>query len=249
MDPRLPIPTPPAIYVAGPISAKHDVKTLVTALRDLRIVNIVSRWHDLPDDVTNSDPTDASTRRVLNDMNMANIVQSDVVVAWTLTGKPCTTYSEIGYALGIKKRLLWVQGPDHVGANIFDSHPLSTVLSHFHTPTGDVPIAHPKTAAWAVWRYLMDEVEGQCGEEHPSGVPCQRPKGHHDDTYHDDHIGHGWRWSLQVLRSIAEPGRGDLYPPDTPNAQTWTAGQFAEQATKYASSLTWAGVQIYGGLR
>lgn len=248
MDPQLPLPTPSSIYVAGPISAKDDVKALVQAIRDLKVVNIVSRWHDLPDEQTSADPENTDARRVANDVNMADIDRSDIVVAWTLTGRPCTTYCEIGYALGIKKRVLWVQGPDHIGANIFDSHPLSTRLTHLRTPLGDVAIAHPKTAAWAVWRYLMDEVDRQCGEEHPTGVPCQRPNGHHDGIYHDDHIGHGWRWSVGVLRSIAEPGHGDLYPPGTPHSKTWTHGQFAEQTARYAGALEFLGVRIYGGL-
>lgn len=245
----LPISALPSIYVAGPISAKGDVREVVAEIRSLRIANVVSRWHDLPDALTDADPKDPKVRRKLNDMNMQDIDKSDLSVVWTLTGQPCTTYSEIGYALGTKKRVLWVQGPAHVGANIFDSHPLTTILTHLRAPIGDVPIAHPKTAAWAVWRYFMDEVEGQCDMEHPSGVMCQRPRGHYDGVYHDDHIGHGWRWSGDVLRSTSPHAVRVLYAPNTPDALTWQAGQFGADCHVYRLQLTRVGIQIYGGLR
>jgi hypothetical protein len=222
---------------------------LVGEIRGLRIANVVYRWHDLPDALTDADPKDPNVRRELNDMNMQDIDKSELAVVWTLTGQPCTTYTEIGYVLGTGKRVLWVQGPAHVGANIFDSHPLTTILTHLRAPMGDVPIAHPKTAAWAVWRYFMDEVEGQCGEKHPSGVRCQRPRGHHDGVYHDDHIGHGWRWSGDVLCSTPFRTGVVLYAPGTPNGLTWHVGQFDAQCNAYAGLLTMVGIQIYGGLR
>jgi hypothetical protein len=141
------------VYVAGPLSAKSDVRMVVRTLRLFPpcVLAVVSRWHDLPDEETNADPTDVVKRKQLNDMNVADMDRADVLVVWTMTGRPCTTYCEIGYAVAQNKTVFWIQGPELVGANIFDAHPNVVILSHFppqyETALGSLAITSPTDGA------------------------------------------------------------------------------------------------------
>lgn len=144
------------VYVAGPLSAKDDVRVVVSTLRTVpnHLLEVVSRWHDVSDDELR-DPSDLAERTRLNDMNLADIDRADVVVAWTMTGRPCATYAEIGYAAAKGKVVLWIQGPEFAGANLFDAHPMVMVLSRFPSG-GDLlgpiwPITSPTDGAIVVY--------------------------------------------------------------------------------------------------
>jgi hypothetical protein len=146
------------VYVAGSLRAKTDVRIIVDVLRHqvFSDVEVVSRWHDLCDAETDADPEDEVTRRALNDMNVVDMDRADVFVVWTATGKPSATYGEIGYGVGRGKRVFWIQGPDRIGSNLFDAHPLVTVVTKLY---GGDPLVQvettPDVAAVHVWSCML----------------------------------------------------------------------------------------------
>jgi hypothetical protein len=120
------------------------------------------------------DPMDRVARHRLNGANLSDIHRADVVVAWTMTGVPSATLCEIGYAVGIGKHVLWVQGPDGAGANLFDAHQNVFVISHireYRREPPDVertPIKTPIGGATAAWHAIRAMVR--------DGLICRSPE-------------------------------------------------------------------------
>jgi nucleoside 2-deoxyribosyltransferase len=114
------------VYVAAPFSQSPAANRIAAVLREAGY-RVESTWHtDLPAGAT--DATDPRTREEAAATCLAEVTRSDVVVAWTASGAPRGTYLEIGYALGLDRRVVWIQGPQRLGANVFDSDPRVTVV-------------------------------------------------------------------------------------------------------------------------
>ncbi len=143
------------VYVAGPLNAKAAVVTIVRFLQEKESLEVVSRWHELPAEITSADPTDLGERRRLNDANIHDIKRAELMVAWTMSGTPRATYSEIGYALAKGKTVFWIQGHNHRGANLFDAHHRVKTLTHYRLLWHNEPITNAINGAVSVIQELI----------------------------------------------------------------------------------------------
>ncbi len=94
---------------------------------------VVSSWHSTvyanAPGYEPSDPGDEDIRVDILGTNLFDLHQADVVFALTPDASAKATYSEIGYALGLGKRVIWMHGHEGHGRNIFDCHALVTRTS------------------------------------------------------------------------------------------------------------------------
>jgi nucleoside 2-deoxyribosyltransferase len=107
------------IYVAAALGEAHVARLIANVLANHGYA-VCSHWHGL---CLVSEVTDPRARRECLAENLADLTRCDVVVAWTAAGVPRATYGEIGYALALGKRVVWIQGERAEGACIFDADP------------------------------------------------------------------------------------------------------------------------------
>lgn len=109
------------VYVAGPRACAERANRIARALRD-RGHSPVSRWHVEAKPLV--DPTNPSVRAEVLYDNTEDLVSADLILALMDEGHPRATYAEIGYALALDKKIVWVgRADDEVRACIYDSHP------------------------------------------------------------------------------------------------------------------------------
>jgi hypothetical protein len=108
------------IYVAAPLGQSALADTMAGDLRVHGHV-ITSKWHR--DATSWLDPADGHTRLLVLRSNIVDLLAVDCVVACTGEGNPRATYGEIGFALARWIPVVWWQGANGEGANIFDAHP------------------------------------------------------------------------------------------------------------------------------
>jgi nucleoside 2-deoxyribosyltransferase len=111
------------VYIAAPLS-EFEFATLVAAEAGHAGLQVVSRWHD---EVGQGavDPPETDTRRVYLRANLKDLLECDAMIALCNAGNPRATFSEIGWALATDRAVVWVQGPDGEGRNLFGAHPLA----------------------------------------------------------------------------------------------------------------------------
>lgn len=142
---RRPAPsTPPLrVYVAAPLA--HAVLACFVADELSRLGHaIVSRWHRRVVGASNvlvaaerdaeavtigvSAPNERSARLDALNGNLLDLDEAEAVVALAHVGEPRATIAEIGYILGFGSlreegpTVVWVQGTDGRGRNLFDAH-------------------------------------------------------------------------------------------------------------------------------
>lgn len=115
------------IYVAAPLSCASIADALADTLRRHGFT-VVSTWHAVLKDDARSDPVDAGVRQEALDGNVAELDRARLVVAWTAAGTPKATIGEIVWALRGGYHVVWVQGPNRSGSNLWDAHQLVTVV-------------------------------------------------------------------------------------------------------------------------
>jgi len=108
-----------SLYIAAPLAQAHVARLLAAALTRAGFA-IVSSWHAT---AATADPTAHHERQATLRDNLAEIQRCSAMVAWTAEGTPRATLCEIGWALALGRPVVWVQGPEGEGANIFDASP------------------------------------------------------------------------------------------------------------------------------
>lgn len=109
------------IYVAGPRASAARANRVALTLRD-RGHRPVSRWH--VDAKPLVDPLNPAVRAEVLYDNTEDLVSADLILALMDEGLPRATYAEIGYALALDKKIIWVGSlEDEARACIYDSHP------------------------------------------------------------------------------------------------------------------------------
>lgn len=129
------------VYVAAPRGEAY-----VAALLGEQLIHagftLVSRWverfHAQGDHVTREQLA------AIHRANQAELASADLVVAWTAEGEPKATYGEIGQALALGTRVLWIQGPGGAGGNSYDTERLVRVVE-----------LDPKARAGAGWEAIL----------------------------------------------------------------------------------------------
>jgi len=97
------------IYLASALSEYAVIEERAQILR-LHNYEIVSNWHGIVAKQAEAiDPNDQSARFEIYKNNLTDINSAQILIADTRNGKPCATFSEIGYALGIKIPVIWIQ--------------------------------------------------------------------------------------------------------------------------------------------
>lgn len=121
-----------AIYLA---SALANAQTMENYACSLRAANykVVSKWHGAVKPGA-LDPESLIIRADILISNLNDIEEADLIIADTCYGIPCATFSEIGYAIALKKKVIWLQPASFTGVgrgtdsirrtNIFDASPL-----------------------------------------------------------------------------------------------------------------------------
>lgn len=118
------------IYVAAPRAQYPVARHLARELSEAGHT-IVSTWHTLPDLDGADETTDTAHRRELLERCIDDIAQAEVMVAWTAQGTPRATIGEIVEMLRHHRRpVIWIQGPQGEGGNIWDASPLALVIRH-----------------------------------------------------------------------------------------------------------------------
>lgn len=89
-----------------------------------RNLTIVSTWHAIPfaDDRTDEALTDEAYREI-GERNLEEIRACDVLIAFMATGSPEATYAEIGYALALGKRVVYVHAGKRGRKRVLDTLP------------------------------------------------------------------------------------------------------------------------------
>lgn len=96
---------------------------------------MVSSWHSaVVASGATSDPDDERSRAEILSTNLADLHRADVVIALCDDGTPRATFCEIGFALAIGKRVVWVHGERGEGRNSYDAHPLVARVRAGHLP-------------------------------------------------------------------------------------------------------------------
>lgn len=112
-----------SVYLAAAFTERASMIEWAAMLR-ANGLHVVSEWHNT---VATVDPVTHDARQHILYENLVGIAACDVMVVDTRHGLPCATFSEIGWALGAGKFVIWLmpptRRPDGVRANnIFDSH-------------------------------------------------------------------------------------------------------------------------------
>lgn len=108
----------PAVYLAAPLAHAAACRLVAMTLRAIG-ADVCSTWHATTETV---DPTDVPTREAILQANLADMDRAEIVVALLHEGTPRGALVEVGYALAMGIAVVWVQGPNGEGANIFDCH-------------------------------------------------------------------------------------------------------------------------------
>lgn len=115
------------IYVAAPLDRVTKAKDIAARLARAGHT-VISTWH-----VQNiegaRDPLYPGTRRRLLLGNFAELESAHLVVAYVAGGTPKCTWSEIGYALALRKPVVLGTEPGAAGRNMIDAHPLVTTYT------------------------------------------------------------------------------------------------------------------------
>lgn len=101
------IPVAPRVYIAAPEGLATHAQGIGATLTGAGFV-VCSRWHD----VIGTEPHTTSPT-VLRDrlhVNLVDLATADLMVLWSATGTPRTTYIEAGWAQMLGVPILWVQG-------------------------------------------------------------------------------------------------------------------------------------------
>lgn len=112
------------IYIAAPLIAASLANAHAERLTEAGFA-VSSTWHaalasvDFP-----KDPESLAVRRRILDANLGELVESDRVLVDTTVGMPRATFAELGYALGIGLRVVWIEGEKC----IFDAHANVTIV-------------------------------------------------------------------------------------------------------------------------
>lgn len=121
------------IYVAGALDALDVASSYASALRLAGHV-VVSTWHDTVPKYS-KDPLDMKARRAILETETQQIESCDLMLVDTRLGTPAGTFSEVGFAVALKKRIVWVgpvfDSPMIRRLSIFNASPL---VANFHTP-------------------------------------------------------------------------------------------------------------------
>lgn len=95
------------VYVASPEGLANHAKCIAEALAEAGF-EVCSRWHEvIGTEPRTSDPIILRERLRQNFVDLAG---SDLMVIWTASGEPRTTYVEAGWAQVLGVPALWVQG-------------------------------------------------------------------------------------------------------------------------------------------
>lgn len=122
----------PSIYIAAPLAEFSSAEAAAYALREAGY-RVVSTWHSTMRPGC-CDPVDACTRQDTLLGNVQELHRADAMVAWTASGIPRATIGEIAYMLAHGRPVVWIQGPDRHGANIWDAHPLVEIVASVRVP-------------------------------------------------------------------------------------------------------------------
>jgi hypothetical protein len=115
-----------SIYIAAPLS-EWPVANCIA--RDLRLAGyrVVSTWHAAMAPGC-SDPEHLRARQEALLDNVRELHRADIVIAWTASGTPKATIGEIVHHLTLGRPVVWIQGPDRKGANLWDAHPCCEIV-------------------------------------------------------------------------------------------------------------------------
>lgn len=108
------------VYVAAPLAMAALANRVAVALANAGH-EVCSHWHNGGVVKESRDPVERHA--ALMD-NIADMSEALAVVALTHIDNPRATYGEIGWALASGKSVIWVQGTEGDGSNLFDAHPL-----------------------------------------------------------------------------------------------------------------------------
>jgi hypothetical protein len=109
------------VYVAAPFGEKARASRVADDIA-LSGFAISSRWHYFAKNET--DPTGEDDRLSVLSINIGDLERADLLFALTDIGTPRATIGEITWALRMGKPVIWIQGPNGEGRNLFDAHPL-----------------------------------------------------------------------------------------------------------------------------
>lgn len=127
-----------SVYLAASLPRASHVETIAFALR--RAFTVVSGWHARSNGT--KDPRDEEERASICALNLAELVQADVVVVMVEDDRyePRATFGEMGYALALCKPVVVVHYSG-TGRCILDSHPLVVRLDLLTMGLEDLPRA------------------------------------------------------------------------------------------------------------
>jgi len=114
------------IYVASAFKFAKRAQKLAYKLSN-ECYCVTSDWYNVS----------LTDKAAIFEKNLCEISQCDVLVALTDVGNPRATYCEIGVALALGKRVVWIQHENGRGANDWDGAPNVTVVK-VHKASGKV---------------------------------------------------------------------------------------------------------------
>ena len=114
----------PRVYIAAPLAQAGACRLVAMTLRAIG-AEVTSTWHSTTEKL---DPTDVDVRAAILRTNLDDLDRATIVVALLHEGTPRGALCEVGVALGMDVPVVWVQGPNGEGANIFDGHPYVTIV-------------------------------------------------------------------------------------------------------------------------
>jgi nucleoside 2-deoxyribosyltransferase len=115
------------VYVAAPLDRVTKAKNIAVRLASAGYT-VVSRWHEIASQ-GDRDPLELDERRGLLLGNFEDLESAGLLVAYVAGGTPKCTWSEIGYALALKKPVVLGTAPGADGRNMVDAHPLVTTFT------------------------------------------------------------------------------------------------------------------------
>lgn len=135
------------VYIAAALACA-PVAAELAALLAGNGHRVVSSWH--VGQTATVDPEDEYARSGTLRHNLCELRACDVAVVLAHLGEPRATFSEVGYALALDKRVVWLHAPSGAGRNIFDAHGLVRRFAVHSEPLGMVvldALAEPKARA------------------------------------------------------------------------------------------------------
>lgn len=122
------------IVIIGPMEGRTDAVQLAFALTQAGHT-VLSTWHrqDGPKYVEDQD-----VRKLCTLEQLWAIGESDVVVCLTIRGVPRTTFAELGYAIGLKKDVVWLRGTEPEQRCNFDALPEINIVDTLPSWTDSV---------------------------------------------------------------------------------------------------------------